>query len=46
VAINRTDGVVALSGYCWHVDLEGFVRSRKLWQVCRRPDDTFSDLVC
>jgi hypothetical protein len=45
VAIHRTDGVAALSGYCWHVDRKVFVRYRKLWHVCSSPDDTFSDFV-
>jgi hypothetical protein len=45
VAINRTDGVAALSGHCWHVDREVFVRYQKLRHVCSRLDDTFSDCL-
>jgi hypothetical protein len=46
VAIYLIDGMAALSGHCWHVDHEVFARYRQLWHVCRRTDDTFSDLVC
>jgi hypothetical protein len=46
VVIQLTDGVAALSGHYWHVDHEVFVCYRKLWHVCHRIDDTFSDLVC
>jgi hypothetical protein len=45
VAIHLTDGVAAISGHYSHVDREVFVRYLKLWHVCSRLDDTFSDLV-
>jgi hypothetical protein len=45
VAIHRVGDAVALSGYCWHVDGEVFVRYRHLWHVCKSPDDTFSNVV-
>jgi hypothetical protein len=45
VAIHLTDGVVDLSGHCWHVDREVFVRFWKFWHICSWPDDTFSDFV-
>jgi hypothetical protein len=43
--MHFTDGVAALLGHCWHVDREVFVRYWKLWHVCSRTDDIFSDLV-
>jgi hypothetical protein len=46
VAIHLTNSVVALSGHCWHMDREVIVCYWKLWNVCHRIDDTFSDLVC
>jgi hypothetical protein len=45
VAIHCTDGEAALSGHCWQVDSEIFVRYCKLWHVCSSLDDTFSDFV-
>jgi hypothetical protein len=44
-AIHYIGDVAALSGYCWHVDREDFVRYQKLWHVCGTFDDTFSDFV-
>jgi hypothetical protein len=34
-------GVAILSGYCWHVDHEVFVRYWQPWHVYSSPDDTF-----
>jgi hypothetical protein len=45
VAIHRIDGVAVLSGYCWHVDGEVFIRYQQLWNVYNSPDDTLSDFV-
>jgi hypothetical protein len=45
VTIHLTDGVAALSGYYLHVKYEVFVCYWKLWHVCNRLDDTFSDFV-
>jgi hypothetical protein len=33
VAIHRIGDAATLSGYCWHVDGEVFVRHRQLWHV-------------
>jgi hypothetical protein len=45
VAIHCIGDAAVLSGYCWHMDGEVFVRYRKLLNVCSSPDDTFSDFV-
>jgi hypothetical protein len=45
VTIHLTDDVAALSGHCLHVDREVFVCYWKLWHVCSRLDDSFSNLV-
>jgi hypothetical protein len=41
MVISLTGGMAALSGHCWHVNREVFVRYWKFWHIRSMPDDTF-----